>query len=159
MFRPAHALAALALALCLGCPPTATSTDTSADEQAIRALVDTWGNGIASQNDSLISTLYADDAIVMPPGMERITGRQNIRPFWARIWPLKATLTLTVVSIRVSGDLAVQEDNWTWTMPSPKSEVKDHGKSIVVWRRAGNSWQVVQDIWNSDIAPPTATAN
>ncbi len=159
MFRPTRAFAALALAFCLGCPPTSTSTDTSADEQAIRALADSWSSAIASQNDSLISTFYADDAVVMPPGMARITGRQNIRPFWARIWALKATLTLTVVSIRVSGDLATEEENWNWTMPSPQGEMKDHGKSLIVWRRAGNSWQVVNDIWNSDVTPPTPKAN
>ena len=158
MFRPTHAFAVLALALCLGCPPTSTSTDTAADEQAIRALVDSWNGGLASQNDSLIAALYADDAVVMPPGMPRITGRQNIRDFWARIWPMKASLTLAIASIRVSGDLAVQEDDWTWTMPSAQGEVKDHGKALVIWRRAGNSWQVVQDIWNSDVTPPTAGA-
>ncbi len=71
---------------------------------------------------------------------------------------MKASLTLAIASIRVSGDLAVQEDDWTWTMPSAQGEVKDHGKSLVIWRRAGNSWQVVNDIWNSDVAPPAATA-
>ncbi len=159
MFRPTRMLVAVALAFCLGCPPTATSTDTSADEQAIRALVDSWNGGLASQNDSLIAALYADDAILMPPGMPRVTGRQHIRDFWARIWPMKASLTLAIVSIRVSGDLAVQEDDWTWTMPSAQGEVKDHGKALVIWRRAGNSWQVVQDIWNSDVTPPTPKAN
>ena len=159
MFRPTHALAGLALTLCLGCPPGAASTDTAADEQAISAIFDSWTGAVASQNDSVIATLYADDAVLMPAGMPRVTGRQNIRGFWAQLWPVKATLTLTLVSIRVSGDLAVQEDNWTMSVPTPQGEVKDHGKALVVWRRTGNSWQVVHDIWNSDVTPPTAPAN
>jgi len=159
MLRPTRLLVAIALAVCLGCPPTATSTDTAADEQAIRGRIDSWKSALASQNDSSIVALYADDAILMPPGLPRITERQKIRAFWARIWPLKATLTLEVASLRVSGDLAVEEENWNWTMPGPQGEVKDHGKSIIVWRRAGNSWQVVQDIWNSDVTPPAPAAN
>ena len=159
MFRPTHALAALAFTLCLGCPSGAVSTDTAADEQAIRAIFETWTGAIAGQNDSLIATLYADDAVLLPPARPRVSGREGIRAFWAQLWPTKGTLTLTITSLRISGDLAVQEDNWTWTMPTPQGEVKDHGKALVVWRRTGNTWQVVQDIWNSDVMPPTAPAN
>jgi uncharacterized protein (TIGR02246 family) len=144
----------VALALCgvllAACPPAGTSTDTAADEQAIRALVDNWNAAIVSQNDSLIGSFYADDGSLMAPGMRKVTGREGVRAFWKGIWGMKPSLGMVPVSIAVSGDLAVEEATYVWSVTGAAGEQKEEGKSIVVWRRAGNSWQVVQDIWNSD---------
>jgi len=149
----------LALALCClllaACPPGATSTDTAADEQAIRALVDSWNAAIVSQNDSLIGSLYADDGSVMAPGMRKVAGRAAVRAFWAGIWGMKPSLAMVPVSVTISGDLAVEEATFVWSVTGAAGEQTEEGKSIVVWRRAGNSWQVVQDIWNAD-HPPVA---
>jgi uncharacterized protein (TIGR02246 family) len=143
----------------LACAGGARS-DPKAGEQAIRQLVTSWNGYLASQNDSAIALLYADDAVLMPPAMPRVTGRENIRRFWAQIWPLKATLTLTSASIRVtrSGDWAIEEGDWTWSAPSPTGDQRDKGKYIVTWARIGDSWKAVQDIWNSDQPPPAAAA-
>jgi hypothetical protein len=50
--------------------------------------------------------------------------------------------------------LAVEDGTWTWSAPTPQGEQKDNGKYLVSWRRSGNTWLVVQDIWNSDNPPP-----
>jgi len=147
----------VALALCClllaACPPTSTSTDTAADEQAIRGLVDNWNAAIVSQNDSLIGSLYADDGSIMAPGMRRVSGRAAVRAFWAGLWGMKPSLGMVPVSVTISGDLAVEEATYVWSVTGAAGEQKEEGKSIVVWRRAGNSWQVVQHIWNNDHLP------
>ena len=63
-----------------------------------------------------------------------------------------------VAVIRVSGDWAIEEGDWTWTMPTTQGEVRDHGKYLETWRRTETSWEVVQNIWNSDITPPVPVA-
>ena len=32
----------------------------------------------------------------------------------------------------------------------------DHGKYIVVWKKVGGQWKLHRDIFNSDVAPPSA---
>jgi uncharacterized protein (TIGR02246 family) len=137
-----------------------TRPDPGAGEQAIRRLVTSWNGYLVAQNDSAIAQLYADDAVLMPPAMPRVTGRENIRRFWAEIWPIKATLTLSPTSVRVAGagDWAIEEGDWTWSAPSPTGDQRDKGKYMVTWARAGDSWKVVQDIWNSDQPPPAPAA-
>jgi uncharacterized protein (TIGR02246 family) len=131
-------------------------SDPKVGEQAIRELVTSWNRYLTTQNDSAIAALYADDAVLMPPAMPRVTGRENIRRFWAQIWPLKATLTLTTTGVRVAqrGDLAVEEGDWVWSAPSPTGDQRDKGKYLVSWIRTTAGWRVTQDIWNSDQPPP-----
>lgn len=146
--RPLLVVAALLLAACPATPP---STDTAADEQAIRAQIDALNQAIASQNDSLIGALYTEDGVLLPPGMRRLNGRERIREFWASLWPMKPTLVMTPVAITISGDLAVEEANYLWTIPAAAGgEEREEGKSLVTWRRSGNSWLISQNMWNAD---------
>lgn len=142
----------------LACAPTSTSTDTAADDQAIRAAMETLNQAVTGQNDSLAASVYAEDAVMMPPGAPRVMGRANIRAFWATVWPLKATLTMTPAQIQVAGEWAYEEGTWTWTMPTPDGEQRDHGKYLDVWHRVDGTWSIVRDIWNSDQAPAVAAA-
>lgn len=140
----------------LACAPATPVADPKVVDTEIRAMVTNWNGYLSGQNDSAIAALYADDAVLMPPAMPRLSGRENIRQFWAQIWPLKARLSLTPLSVKVakSGDFAVEEGNWSWSAPTPAGDQNDHGKYLVTWVKSDKGWQVVQDVWNSDQAPP-----
>ena len=142
-----------ALLLLTACPAASTSTDTAADEQAIRSLIDGMNSALGSQNDSMIAATFAEDALLMPPGGPRVSGRANIRAMFAATWPLKASLTFVPGTIRVEGDLAIEEGTWVWSIPGPHGTVNDHGNLLVVWQRTETSWEVTQDIWNSTLSP------
>lgn len=155
-FAPRLACATLLLAA-LGCT-AAPRADTAREEAAIRQLVSDWNGYLTAKNDSAIAALYAGDGVMLPPNMPRVSGTAGIRAFWAELWKMNATLTLATVSVAVapSGDLAVEEGNWDIAL----GDQKDHGKYLVVWRKASGGWKVAQDIWNSDQppAPPAAAA-
>jgi uncharacterized protein (TIGR02246 family) len=155
MDRLPRLLAAATLGLTLGCTPRHT-TDTAADEAAIRTIVTDWNGYLESQNDSAIGAIYHADGVLMPPGMPRVSGAENIRKFWAGIWPMKASLRLEPVIIRVVGEWAIEEGDWTWSSPAPDGDFKDRGKYIVTWHKTDGKWRAVQDIWNSDNSPPPA---
>jgi len=145
------------LLLALACMP-APSTDTAADEQAIRATLEGWNQALSAGNDSLLATFYADSAALMPPGIPAIRGREGIRRFWASLWPMKATLAMTASKFTIGGDLAIEEGNWTWAMPMEGGLQRDHGKYLHTWQRTDGTWQIVQNIWNSDQRPEVAAA-
>lgn len=150
-----RALAGMALVCTLACGDRPAPADSAGDEAAIRAIVVRWNEYLRAQNDSAIGAIYAADAVLLPPGMPRITGAGAIRQFWAGIWPLKASLAIEPVSVHVSGDWAAEEGNWTWIAPTPQGEQRDHGKYVVTWHKNNGTWKAVQDIWNSDQPPPT----
>lgn len=147
-------LAAVAVGLILSCSPQARPADTAADEAAIHAMVRDLNGYLKSQNDSAIGAIYDADGVLMPPGMPRVTGKENIRKFWAGIWPMKASLEIQPGTIRVAGVWAIEEGNWTWSSPAPAGEFKDNGKYLVTWRKTNGEWRMMQDIWNSDNPPP-----
>ncbi len=126
------------------------------EEQTISALERGWNDLLRTRNDSGIAELYAEDAVVLPPNMPRVVGRENIRKFWAGLWPLNASLTLALTSVTVaqSGDLAVDEGNWVFELPTPQGAQRDNGKYVVVWTKVGGKWKVQRDIYNSDNPPP-----
>lgn len=154
MHSPVRSLVLSVLILASACARPAPAPDTAADVQAIKDLVTAWNGYLVARNDSAIAALYAPDGVLLPPNLPRVTGTESNRAFWAQIWPLNATLTLASVSVTVSGDLAVEEGNWTWSAPTPQGDQKDNGKYLVIWRRQDGTWKVIQDIWNSDTPPP-----
>ncbi|HET7042727.1 MAG TPA: nuclear transport factor 2 family protein [Gemmatimonadales bacterium] len=145
----------LSLLLALACAP-APSTDTAADEQAIRGKVDGLNEALTSQNDSAIALIYDTGAVVMPPNEHRIVGRAAIRAFFAQLWPGKVVLSLAPTEVRVIGEWAIEQGSWSWTMPSPRGEVRDRGKYLVTWHLVDGDWLIAQDIWNSDSPSPQA---
>lgn len=155
----ARVSAMLVLATSLACGGT-PRIDSKAEEQALRAQLTNWQGYLTAQNDSAIAALYADDAVLMPSAMPRITGRENIRQFWAQLWAFKATLTITPVNVHVAqaGDWAIEEGDWTLSSPSPAGEQRDNGKYLVTWTRTADGWRVAYDIWNSDLTPPGQAA-
>ena len=145
----------LTLLAALGCAGAGKTAATAADESAIRAIDQQWNEALRTQNDSLIASFYTADAVLLPPNMPRVSGGDAIRKFWADIWPMKASLTLAPVFIRVSGDWAMEEGNYIWSSPLPNGgEFKDAGKYLVNWRKEQGRWRAVQDMWNSDTPPP-----
>lgn len=149
-----------ALLLTLACAPAqqapkaADDTAAKAAEAAIRAIDQGWNAALVAQNDSAITALYASDAVLMPDAMPRVTGTENIRKFWASLWPLKVKLVLEPGTIHVAGNWAIEEGNWHITIDE---KPLDSGKYLVTWRQDAGQWKVVQDIWNSD-SPKMAPA-
>jgi len=144
--------------LLVGC---ARHVDTSAEEKAIRSATDRFNEAIASHNDSAIGAIYTADATLMPPNEPAVVGTAKIREYWAGLWPLNAKLDIKPTRIHVSADgqHAIDMGSWTFEMPGAQGPVKDQGKYLVHWRKENGTWNVVEDIWNSDNPPmPAAPA-
>ena len=151
------ALGAAVAAALSACPPA--RVDTAAEEQAIRAVVDTLNQAIAAKNDSAIVALYTPDAVMMPPNEGSVSGVSGMRAFWAEMWPMNASLVITPANIDVTGDLAVEEGTWAFEMATPAGPQRDNGKYLTSWRKVDGAWRMTRDIWNSDNAPPPPPAD
>jgi len=163
--RLTASLAATALALA-ACKPAATPPpDTSAAARtAIDAANANWPRLTSTGHADSLADLYTADAVMMPPNMATVHGRDSIRAFFAALNTMKGiTLTLRAVSVWGSGDAATELGRWTWswatgTTPPPGVPSADSGKYLVRWVQQDGKWLLAQDIWNSDLPPMTMAA-
>jgi uncharacterized protein (TIGR02246 family) len=155
-------------ALALGCKaePAAeegatedtVAVDAAAIEEAIDAANKQFETAVAANDTIAIASLYAEDAIVLPPFMPRGEGRDAVRGVFASLLAPSPNPTLTLESDKVmvseSGDIATEIGTWAISGTAPDGmEWQESGKSLRVWRNVGGTWQIIADAWNSD-APP-----
>ena len=78
-------LIVLSLFLLTGCQQQATTTvaDTrSADEATLKNLDAEWSKSAGARDVEKTASYYSDDAIVLPPNMPTINGKQGARGMW-----------------------------------------------------------------------------
>lgn len=124
-------------------------------DSEIRAIVrtdDAWVAAFNAADIDRLVALYTADAVIMPPGMESLTGRETIRAwlqsFFARF---RAEQEIIHDEVQVAGDWAYLRGRYSLAMtPTGGAEpVSERGKHLVIWRRQPDgSWLAARDIWN-----------
>lgn len=143
-----------------GCRPADTSASA---KQAIDSANAQWGRLTSTGHADSIADFYAANAVLMPPNMATVKGKDAIRAFFAVINTVKPqpTLTLRAETVVGTGASAVERGRWRWSYPAgatlpPGMPAVDSGKYIVRWEQQSGKWVMVDDIWNSDLPLPTA---
>ncbi len=136
--------------------------DVEADIRAIKALLDEFDVSLnAGDAERLVSLIYAEDAVRMPPNEPMLKGKAAIL---ARFKKEAEQYTLQIddvpEDVQVDGDLAFMRGTITGTV-TPKAggePVQVKGKWMSVRKRqVDGSWKVICDIYNSDDLPlPTS---
>jgi uncharacterized protein (TIGR02246 family) len=126
------------LALSMAFPAVASAAD-------VRKAVD----GLAAKDAAAIAAVYAEDAILYPPGAGAVSGRKAIAAAFEPM--LGAPLSLKTAEVKQSGDYATETG--TWTLAGPDGKLADDGKFVVVWKKVGKGWFMWRDIWNSSRPP------
>lgn len=155
---------ALAAAACTAPAPDAGSGDTltagasaadpAAEEQAIRAVNERWVAAVAAGDTATIGGVYAADGRFMSPNAPMATGRAAIVQGWAAMMAAPGVaLTFSPTEIRVApgGDMAWDVGTYQYRSGEGAAAVADTGKYLVVWEKRGGQWQVVADMFNSDL--------
>ncbi|MDQ6802822.1 MAG: DUF4440 domain-containing protein [Acidobacteriota bacterium] len=145
-------IAVLTLAAC------ATTTQPGDAESAIRQGDIDFAQRFGQSDAAGVANLYAQDATIMPPNASAVHGREGIRQMWSGLMSTgKGNVTLTSDNVMQSGDMAVEVGRYqfNFTPNGATAAIPDTGKYIVVWKRINGQWQIVDDIYNSDM-PATA---
>lgn len=138
--------------------PAATPADTSADEAAIRAVLQQESMMLATGNADSVLTVYTDDVKFLPPNEPMVDGAAAAKAWAGGMFAqMSLTAKYTSSSVQVSGDMAVDRYTATLTMtPKAGAAMTEQIKGIHVLRKgADGTWKIAQDTWNSD-APPAA---
>jgi uncharacterized protein (TIGR02246 family) len=120
-----------------------------------RQFMDAFSRGDAAR----ISTLYAEDAQLYPPGNPSVTGRAEVEKLWRGVLALPVKeMRLETAEVQAFGDDATEVGRYT--LVGNDGRELDAGTYVVLWKRGAGGWKLHRDIWNSNApmvtAPPVA---
>jgi uncharacterized protein (TIGR02246 family) len=143
---PHFALTALASGLLLaGCREPAPAADPGA-RQAIEAAVSRYVAASNQGDAEALTSLYTEDAVLLPPDHAPVHGRDAIGEFWRQ----GTDTGLEVRTLRVEVDGSIGYLVGQYNLPSTAEEPADSGKYVMCLRRQRDgSWKLSADIWNS----------
>jgi ketosteroid isomerase-like protein len=91
--------------------------------------------------------VYTEDARILPPGGEMVSGRAAVIEFWrAAVEAGLRRAVLTTVDALPAGDAIVEIGRADLTMGEAHVQVK----YVVYWRQEDGAWKWHVDIWNTN---------
>jgi uncharacterized protein (TIGR02246 family) len=132
----------------------------SADEVAIRAQTTSWGKAYNGGDAKAVAALYAEDALLLPPGASGVSGRATILQYFTKdIADSKAAGAVFALDpktdVGVSGNMGWESGMYKVTV---KGAVVETGKFLSVSRKKDGKWLYIRDTWNADAPPAPAQA-
>ncbi len=109
-----------------------------------------YNNGDASG----VTELHVDDAVVMPPNLSLVKGKETIKKAISDEISAGATdLIFTTLDMYGNQDYVTEIGKYSLNIKdNGKIVMSDSGKYIVVWEQVSkNKWLMKSDIWNSDL--------
>ena len=133
----------------------------AADEAALRNLDAEWSKAAGAKDLEKTVSYYTDDALILPPNLPTIQGKQGARAMWQGMFSVPGFgggWRATKVEVARSGDMGWVTGTYelSETDASGKPMV-DTGKYLEVWKKQPDgSWKCVADMFNTDLssAPP-----
>ena len=116
-----------------------------------------WDRLFDAADATQLASLYADDAISMPPDSPTVQGRRALQTEFESFFASNVARHETMVDkIVIEGDLAIEVARYRLTY-RPKSggpEVVESGRHMESRRRTAGKWRIVLEIWNRDTPLP-----
>lgn len=134
----------LALAGCAQAP---------APEPFPQEIADAWIEHYTANDAAGIAALYTEDAQLLPPDQEIVSGRAAIQEFFARTNPPgSAAIEIATVEARVLGDYAHRQGSFL--LKSPGGEAVVAGKFLELWKKVDGQWRIHRDMWSANAPAP-----
>lgn len=126
-----------------------------ADEAAIAERVASFEAAFNAGDAAGVAAHYSADAVIMPPDIAIIHGRDGAEALWTGFIDAGATdLDLTTVMLEVSGDHAHEMGAFSINVPDGNGgTMTAMGKYVIIWTQDdAGIWHLNWDIWNNDPA-------
>ena len=140
------------------------AVDAATVEQTIRESADRYEQAALAGDVATLTSLYADDAILLPPGMPKAEGIDAVRASYEQMYaagaPSAASIDAQTIVVSEGGDVAYEVGSFSFSGPGPDgTEMTDNGKYLAIWKpTATGEWKIAVDTWNSDVMPGAEAA-
>jgi ketosteroid isomerase-like protein len=117
-----------------------------------------WAAAASEGRDiELVLSFWTDDAVVIPPGLPSVIGKDALRQYVAgsmQIPGFRITWASDDVTISPDGQLAYMFSRNAVTMNAPDGTLSTtEGRAVTIWRRgADGEWRCAVDVWNAETA-------
>ncbi len=120
------------------------------DRKAIDAANKRFSEGFLKGDPSITASVYSEDAIAFPPDGNFVGGKRAIEDFWRGVMASGAKeANLTTLELLGEGDFAHERGTGGLKVQSKDGAFTEQKvKYVVVWKRTGNEWKNLWDIWN-----------
>ena len=152
--RNVRTILLLLLALSTACRTAATRDTGAADETVLIKLDAEWSKAVAAKDVEKTMSYYADDALMMPPNIPTLTGKESIRTLWKSLLEAPGFAgAWTATKVDVSGNLSYVTGTYEITETDDTGKpMTDKGKYVEVWKKQPDgSWKSVAHMFSSDL--------
>jgi uncharacterized protein (TIGR02246 family) len=128
----------------------------------VKAISDTeaqWNQDWVAKDQEKLAAHYADDAVLMVPGMPAVSGKDAIREAnkqMANDPAMSLIFKASKIDVAKSGELGYSQGSYKLTVTDPGTHkvVNDHGSYVTTYRKQPDgSWRATEDIAVSDVPP------
>jgi uncharacterized protein (TIGR02246 family) len=117
-----------------------------------------WMKAFNAGNAAGVAACYADDAKLLPPNSDFVTGKQGITAVWQGLMDMGGkSAKLNAIEVMGSGDSATEVG--TYEVMDKDGKAMDKGKYMVHWKKVGSAWKLHRDIWNSSMPGSSTKMN
>ncbi len=139
----------------IGCTEKTESPRTTTAEELSQMNKD-FAKALNDKDAVAASLLYSEDAQLLPPGEQIVTGRENIKKYWQAFLDAGITdVSVSTISTGSSGDLGYEVGRFQLSYPGEDGKmVMERGKfTELLKRQADGKWISILGVWNSDPVP------
>ncbi len=139
-----------------GCK-TETETPKIASPEELSQMNKDFAKALNDKDAVAASLLYSEDASLLPPNEQIVTGRDNIKKYWQDALDAGTTnVSVSTISTGSNGDLGYEIGRFTLSFPGEDGKmIVEKGKYTEILKRsADGKWISIYGIWNSDPHQP-----
>jgi len=142
--RASTAVAGALLLVAGACRPAPTPADS--EEAAVREVVARYEAASNEGDAATLASLYADDALLLPPDGGIVSGHDAILAFWQDGIESGISLEVVASEARAGSGYVVGR----FQLAPSASAPADSGKYVLCFQRQRDgAWRVVADMWNA----------
>ena len=128
------------------------------ERSAIEQVLADFSTAFNARDAAKLTSLYADDAVLMPQGVPMIKGRAAVQLALSGMVARGGVVRFDPPSeVEVIGDRAVAAGTYSFTISGQGGGAGAPqviaAKYLTVFKRVGRDWKIAYDMQNVDVAP------
>jgi ketosteroid isomerase-like protein len=137
----------------LACICLIPAAHADAVRSAIEAANAQFSAAAAKGDGAGLAALYSKEGQVMPAGSDPVRGTEAIQKFWqGALDSGVAGVGLKTIDLYGHGPTVTEVGEYE--LRDKAGKVLDHGKYIVIWQHTDGKWQLLRDMFSTNVTPP-----